>query len=201
MKEIKLSNELIPHRDFHKGYWYTSPNLDWYYFKKENRVDEIPTNKSFYNSVDKDLRSLTKFLHSEDIITTPSCSGHIYSKNYFEGIYDKLEKDSYIIKEEGLEVENIETGQKFLFKDFDYSLPYSKDEFIDSAIEYTKNGVIGINNLPERILKALDKIQTKKLRSTTDNGLCLIHTHGESTEEIKKVWSLVTYLLKRLYYL
>ena len=201
MKEIKLSNELIPHRDFHKGYWYKSPNLDWYYFKKETRLDEIPSNKSFYNSVDKDLRPLTKFLHSQDIITTPSCSGHIYSKNYFEGIYDKLEKDSYIIKEEGLEVENIETGEKFLFKDSNYSLSYSKDEFIDSAIEYTKNGVIGIDNLPERILKALDKIQTKKLRSTMDNGLCLIHTHGESTEEIKKVWSLVTYLLKRLYYL
>lgn len=201
MKKIKLSNELIPHRDFHKGYWYKSPNLDWYYFKREKRIDEIPSNKSFYSSLDKDLRPLTKFLHSEDIITTPSCSGHIYSKNYFEGIYDKLEKDSYIIKEEGLEVENIETGEKFLFKDSNYSLPYSKDEFIDSAIEYTKNGVIGIDNLPERILKALDKIQTKKLRSTMDNGLCLIHTHGESTEEIKKVWSLVTYLLKRLYYL
>ena len=60
MKEIKLSNELISHRDFHKGYWYKSPNLDWYYFKREKRIDEIPSNKSFYSSLDQALFNFFK---------------------------------------------------------------------------------------------------------------------------------------------
>ena len=35
-----------------------------------------------------------------------------------------------------------------------YKLPYTKEEFINSAIEYTKKGVIGIYDLNNNTVKA-----------------------------------------------
>ena len=201
MKEIKLSNNLVPHKDFHKGYWYKSPNLNWYYFKEEKRVNQLPSDNTFIKSVDKALQPLTKFLHSNNIITTPSCSGHIYSEEYFNDVFDKLEKDSYIIKDKGLKVKNIETGEEFLFIDKNYKLPYTKEEFINSAVEYTKKGVIGIYDLNNNTVKALNKIKSKKLYSKTNKNHTLIFTHSETPEEVEILWNMVTYLIKKLYYL
>ena len=66
-----LRSDLVPHTDFHRGYWYKSNLSDWYYFKESKR-DFTITEKFRYDLVDEDILPLVKALHSHDIPTTPS---------------------------------------------------------------------------------------------------------------------------------
>ena len=136
-------SDLIPHKDFHKGYWYGSSISNWYYFKESERDYNL---KEFFNyeAVDQPIRSLVGDLHSRGINTTPSCSGHNYTESYFSDLYDKIKLEEVIINTEGLDLVNIETFQQIVFYDKDYEFKYSKQEFIDKIIPYHKVGILGI---------------------------------------------------------
>src|SRR5690242_20563429 len=107
---MKITPALIPHEHFHKGIWLQPVDLPcWYYFMKMKNENDIK-NKDFLDSVDAPLKELVSFLHQRGLKTTPSCSGHHKSAKNFEKIYDVLEKDKEEIRNEGLELKDIETG-------------------------------------------------------------------------------------------
>src|SRR5204862_7330019 len=106
---MKITPEFIPHEQFHKGIWLQPVNRpSWYYFMKMKSTNDIK-NEDFMESVDAPLKELVSFLYQRDIKTTPSCSGHHKSEMNFEEIYDALEKDKEEIRNNGLQLKDIET--------------------------------------------------------------------------------------------
>ena len=138
-----LRSDLIPQKDFHKGYWHRSNTSNWYYFKEEERSYSIPENFN-YKTVDEDLREIVFDAHQKGFFTTPSCSGHNFSETYFSLLFDKIKEEEYLINTTGLELNNIETNAKLLYLDQKYIFKYSKKEFIKKIIPYHKVGILGI---------------------------------------------------------
>jgi hypothetical protein len=172
-----LRSDLVPHTDFHRGYWYKSNLSDWYYFKESKR-DFTITEKFRYDLVDEDILPLVKALHSHDIPTTPSCSGHDYPESYFKSLYEKIKIEEYLIKTIGLKLINIETFEEITFQDNLYSFIYSEDSFLSSIKDYSKYGILGIKGN----FSYIDSISN--LNMLTDGNITLFH----AVKGNKKVW-------------
>ena len=171
-------SDLIPHKDFHKGYWFKSQLSNWYYFREEKR--SFIVKKGFnYNSLDEQLVHLVRKLHKNGHKTTPSCAGHFFTEEYFKEVYKKIKIEEYIINNLGLELYNIETKQKEIFKDRGYSFPYTEESFIHEAIPYSKKGVLGILGDFSYI------VNTKNYTVEYKDGITFFFTENGS----QKVWN------------
>ena len=135
--------DLVPHIDFHKGYWFKSNISDWYYFKEQKRPYTIPEYFN-YSLLDKELLSLIIFLHKKNIPTTPSCSGHFFPEEYFIELYQKIKIEEHLIRSVGLELKNIETQEIINFKDKNYRFTYPQRSFTKLAQPYSKQGILGV---------------------------------------------------------
>ena len=135
--------DLVPHIDFHKGYWFKSNISDWYYFKEQKRPYIIPEYFN-YSLLDKELLSLVIFLHKKNIPTTPSCSGHFFPEEYFIELYQKIKIEEHLIRSVGLELKNIETQEIINFKDKNYRFTYPQRSFTKLAQPYSKQGILGV---------------------------------------------------------
>lgn len=190
---MKLNSDLISHEDFHKGYWLNTHGCDWFFFYKSPREFNIPRNKSFYNTLDEDLKDLVYFFHSKGIPTTPSCSGHIQNDNHYNDIFTSLLKTTQKIKKTGVNLMNAESNKKFYYRNPKFNLPYSRNEFIDQLRDYQKKGVLGFidqNNIYEKMKKEIDVLN--------NDGVTLILTEGKNENEIKKNWKFINQLIKKL---
>ena len=73
-----------------------------------------------------------------------SCEGHFSSVEEFEPIWKKISSDSEVIRTRGLPVSDVETGEKFLFKNKDYRIPWENYEsFWEEAGTSQSQGYIG----------------------------------------------------------
>lgn len=136
-------SDLVNHLDFHKGYWFKSNISDWYYFKEQERPYNIP--KYFnYTLLDRNLLSLVVLLHKKNIPTTPSCSGHILTEDYFIELYQKIKIEEQLIRGNGLLLKNVETQDTLLYKDKNYKFIYPQHSFIKLTSSYSKQGVLGV---------------------------------------------------------
>jgi hypothetical protein len=152
-----ITPEFIAHEEFHTGKWLLPVKRpSWYYFKK-GKIRHRITSRKFYKSVDPPLKNLVAFLHKKNITTTPSCSGHHKNEKDFRKIYDALKEDETEIKNEGLEMEDIESGKKLVFRNKKYKLPWTKKEFLKGVMHYQGKGILGIQ------LKKNDKRKTNLL--------------------------------------
>ena len=136
-------SNLIPHNQFHKGYWYKSDISKWYYFKYQDREFNIHPNFD-YSLVDKDILSLVKLFHSKGIPTTPSCSGHELPIMYFKELYQGIIEEQNIINTSGLTLINSETGESCLFQDSNYKFEYTEQSFLQLIQPYSQAGVLGV---------------------------------------------------------
>ena len=137
-------SSLTPHKDFYKGYWFRSPNTNWYFFYESSKKFSNNTSEEFYNTLDYELIDLVKLLHSKNIITTPSCSGHSYDEIYYSRLYEEIQKDYSRIRSTGLQLTNIENLEQTNFHKPDFTFPYTKEEFVNIMLDYGKIGVLGL---------------------------------------------------------
>jgi len=196
---MKISPELIPHTQFHTGAWLLSVERpDWYYFRKKSKPSKI-TNKRFLKTIDRPLRSLVSFLHSKGIKTTPSCSGHHFSERNLEKMYDNLEADRDAIQTRGLQLKDVETGKTYFFRDKNYSLPWSREEFISQVTTYQKKGVLGLRlGKHKNIMQHLLKLNVNGASIKKDKGIILFFTDNE-TGDNTKAWKKITKEVKRVF--
>lgn len=180
----KLNPNLIPHENFHKGYWLKNEYCPWFFFFESERDYTLPDNKKFYTTLDEDLKNLVFLFHSKKIPTTPSCSGHVKKVDDYINIFSSLVDTKNQIKYEGIELVNPETNKRFFYKNRNYSLPFSRDEFISQLMNYQKKGVLGFVDDG----KIYEKLQ-RNFPSIKDDGITLVLTEGRTTKEIKKNWS------------
>ena len=85
-----LNSDFIPHENFHKGFWLKTEKCQWFFFYESPREFNLPNNKNFYNTLDEDLKDIVIGLHSKNIPTTPSCSGHIKNDDHYEKIFKTI---------------------------------------------------------------------------------------------------------------
>jgi hypothetical protein len=130
-------------------------------------------------------------LHSKKIPTTPSCSGHIKSDEHYDKIYKNLVHTKNLIKKDGVELLNPETNRKFFYKNQNYKLPYTKDEFLRKLRKYQTKGVLGIVDDGTIFEKLKGKTPIKK----SDN-ITLIMTEGKTPKEISNKWKEIEKILK-----
>ena len=116
----------------------------WYYHGDRESIS-LPENPDFEDTVDPDLKPLVEFLHLRRIPTTPSCSGHFPDEDHFKKIWRKLTLEKDLIRTKGLPLEDVETGEKVLFKDPEYELPWEAfSEFFTKKSEHAKGGYLGM---------------------------------------------------------
>ena len=107
-----------------------------------------------------------EFLHERNITTTPSCSGHCKSERNFAKLWDDLEADKADVRQDGLVMKEIESGERFRFRDPAYQLPWTKETFIDRARNCQQKGIVGL-----------------RVNGETKNELLQLKCDGTTTEE------------------
>jgi hypothetical protein len=186
-----LNPNLIPHEDFHKGLWLQTQKSPWYFFYETPRDYVIPRNKSFYKTVDPNLLDIVKFLHSKNIPTTPSCSGHIKPLLQYGTLFNTIKNVQNDIKNNGIELTNPETNRKFFYKNGNYDLPWNKENFISQMDDYQKKGVLGFVDDDNHY----DWI-SKTIPSKNENGITLIFTKSNNESDLSRNWNSISNILK-----
>ena len=137
-------SSLTPHRDFYKGYWFRSTNSNWYFFYECPKEFMISTSDEFYKTLDYELVDIVKLLHSKNIATTPSCSGHSFNTDYYSALYNTIQKEYSHIRSTGLQLTNVENLEQTNYLDSNFYFPYSKEKFVDIMLVYGKVGILGL---------------------------------------------------------
>lgn len=196
---MKISPELIPHAQFHKGIWlFSLRQPGWYYFLKKKNPNHI-RNKSFLDSVDEPLKELVKHLHERNIRTTPSCSGHHISERDLSRFYTELEGDQEMICGEGLYLKDVESDEVYLFREPDYRLPWTRQQFLDKLESYQPRGVLGMRLGNKRKVKTMIKsMKVDGARVTEQEGITFIFTNENAWREDGQVWKEVTEQIKTI---
>jgi hypothetical protein len=186
LKPWKIYPDLVPHDSFHKGYWL---NIDgpesWYYFFPTNRPYKIPSNDSFYNTLDNDLIKIVKLLHSNNIPTTPSCSGHFDSQDHYVKIYERLLNNASRINTGGVILNNPETGKRYLYKNRNYKLPWNLETFVDKSVDYQTKGVLGFVDPNGTYYNLVNS----DFDCGHDNGITLVFENSTSKQYKSSKWN------------
>ena len=191
----KITPELIPHHQFHKGCWLLSVKRpEWYYFMKSESPHYI-SNEHFLESVDPPLKDLVDFLKHSGIETTPSCAGHKKSRKEFEKIYNALEKDKEEIRMNGLKLRDIESGKTYLYKNKHYDLPWNKETFLNKVLRYQENGVIGIR-APGKMKDKMLHIHIPGVKISQEDSIVIIETSEQTSQDIMNKWKKITRKIK-----
>ena len=90
---MKISVDLIPHTDFHKGLWLQSNQSPWYFFYNSPREYTLPKDSKFYKTVDDELKGRLPVKHDNGItlIFSKGNSEDSISKNW-NNVYKLLNK-------------------------------------------------------------------------------------------------------------
>lgn len=190
---MKLNANLIPHKDFHKGYWLKTNQCPWFFFYESPREFKIPNNKEFYKTLDEDLKESVIHLHSLGIPTTPSCSGHVKDDRHYDEIYNTLENTQNRIKESGVDLINPETNKKFFYQNPKYNLPMEREDFVNKIRKYQKRGVLGFVDDGE-----IYEMLNYELPLERSGDVTMILTEGKTKGQIKRNWKNIEKIIKEL---
>jgi hypothetical protein len=199
---MEITPDLIPHDRFHQGSWLQAElNPGWYYFMERKCPHRI-RNRDFFKSVDKPLKELVRFLHEKGISTTPSCSGHHFPEGALARIYDGLCSDAERIRSDGLWMNDIESNERFFFRQPGYHLPWSKEEFLKRLGHYQQKGVLGLSasERPECVSKLARVLEAEMIRGVhveKRGSLMLIFVTGNGEGDNDSTWYKVTRSAKR----
>jgi hypothetical protein len=196
---MKPTPAIIPAEHLHEGGWLRS-NLPhaWYYFVKKPRRATRGTDAAFIRTVDKPLRALVRFLHEHCIATTPSCSGHILSREQLHAIYGTLQQEAKAIRNGGLELCDVETERCRVHEDDRYTLPWSETVFARKVRRDQRYGVLGMRLGARR--KARQRIRELRIPGVhmeEHDRTLFIFSHGASERAIERIWSEVTREVKK----
>jgi len=127
------SLEAVKYKDMPNKKWFMSPyHKDWYYHLPRKKISK-PKSDILNATLDPCLKKLAICLNLSGYTTLPSCSGHYYSREKCNKIYNKILKDSEEIKSSGLNLIDVESGKTFYFQDSEWELPWNKKVFFDIA--------------------------------------------------------------------
>jgi hypothetical protein len=189
---MKISPDLLPHTEFHKGLWlHPGHKYGWYYFMKKKNSFLI-SDPSFIDTVDGPLRELVTFLTEKNIRTTPSCSGHHIDKHEIKKIYEGLEEDAEKILKQGLELKDVQSGRKYIYSNAHYHLPWNEGDFSERLSKYQHTGVLGMKLGKRKTAKArLLSLDLPDTRIKEKDNILFILTNEDGSRNFG-VWKEIT---------
>jgi hypothetical protein len=197
---MTITPELIPHSEFHTGIWLRSTGKEgWYYFVKKHNKNLV-TSIDFLQSVDEPLRDLVKFLQQKGIRTTPSCAGHHINEKDIERVYRSLIEDGRKIRNGGLTLKDVQTGEEYFYREKAYNLPWNETDFKKKLKRYQQKGVLGIRLGNRKKLKNdLLKLASEGFNVIERDSLVLILTDEKRQEDNNKKWKEITARVKEIF--
>jgi hypothetical protein len=197
---MRVTADMIPHEEFHKGVWLLPAVRPlWYYFG-ESLSRPAAASRDLIQTVDRALRELVIFLQEAGIRTTPSCSGHDHSPRHYSRIYDALDADADEIRGPGLWMRDVESGERYSFQRADYRLPWNKPGFIEKALQYQLQGVIGFKlGRPDtpRVRRLLS-VDMPGVSVKRQDGTLIIRTDASRDGDCASLWKKVTREMKKI---
>lgn len=131
---MTVSVKVVKYRDMPSRQWYMSPDhKSWYYHTPRTTPSEELTPKFLEATLDPPLRLLALGLNSLGYTTLPSCSGHYMTQTQIDETYDRLVEDARKIRRGGIELVDVETGEKMGHEDPSWHLPWDRRQFAAAA--------------------------------------------------------------------
>lgn len=197
---MHISSALIPQSQFHMGAWLIQVEQpSWYYFMKKKNTNLI-SNDHFMESVDAPLKDLVHFLHTQQVPTTPSCSGHFRSREEYKKVFASLVKDKETIHHEGLDLKDIETGKIYHYQDKNYRLPWQEEEFLDRIMSYQHKGVVGMRLGHKRsIKKQILSLEFSGVKFEEKENIVLILLEKNSEASNIRTWAEITEAIQSIF--
>jgi hypothetical protein len=130
----KVSIGVVKYHDMPARQWYMSPHhTDWYYHTVRTTPSSALDQKHLDATLDPPVRLLALGLNSLGYTTLPSCSGHYKGADELNEAYENLVSDSRIIRKDGLELLDVENGNKLVHCDPSWHLPWTRSDFMRLA--------------------------------------------------------------------
>jgi len=177
--------EFVPVRRMSEKSWYKSPHhTEWYYHTPRNDARGSDDYDQLENTLDPCMSSLVEIFHDLNVETLPSCQGHYHTPRDIVRKYANLLRDAEDIRGSGLELECVETGEKFIHQDSDWELPWSLEGFVKKTQEDSKEGFLGIKeSLSDRLINLLESaIPGLRIEIEPESTNFLIHTGEPETQ-------------------
>ena len=124
---VKFRN--MPDKD-----WFESEDHGLWYYHKPRKSEDMASPDVLSKSLDHCLKPLALHLMKLGCKTLPSCQGHFHDTGHYSTTFDKLMSDSEKIRNEGLRLKNVETGDVFVFQKEDWQLPWSRQGFVEDML-------------------------------------------------------------------
>ena len=185
----EISPDFVPHEDFHNYRWVSSGPGNWYYKIPHKADPKIPKNpRDFLKTLDKELIAPVSYLHSLNVPTTPSCSGHFNDPKEYEKIYHSLQNEEKKIRSIGVEFKDPEDDSKFFLKNKKYELPWERDPFVERSVEHSKFGVLGIHDPKDIFYNKILNGNIQNSQLIKNGELTIFLTSPANDSERLKCW-------------
>lgn len=127
---MTVSVQSVKYRDMPSRQWYMSPHhKSWYYHTDRTSPSDELSPQFLEATLDPPLRLLALGLNALNYTTLPSCSGHYVSEDEASAAYDALLNDAKCVRNGGLELVDVENGNKLLHRDASWYLPWDRAGF------------------------------------------------------------------------
>lgn len=206
---FELSADIVPIADMNDKRWFVSENHTNIYYHCDRLDVETEINDDIIDTVDPNLKNLVRFFHTRGIQTGASCQGHEETIFDVSERYIALQDDAEQIRNEGLVVTDLESGEEFIWQDSEYEIPF--DSFDDAIEEFTHHSIKGALTiyLSDSDIETLLEIEpeindigiTVQHIGDLDDGRYeyMLFAESQSEDEQADKWkSLTTFLLKTL---
>ena len=83
-----------------------------------------------------------------------------------------------------------------MYRNEEYVLPWSKDDFIEKVEDYQQHGVLGIRINQEEPKNQILDLHVPGVRMQEKDSILFIHTHANGYGSIKLIWEKITEEIK-----
>ena len=129
-----VSVSVVKYGDMPTRQWYMSPShSEWYYHTPRTSPSDELDAQFLDATLDPPLSLLAMGLNGLGYTTLPSCSGHYKGPDELNEAYDALVEDARNIRKGGLELIDVENGNKLVHRDESWYLPWDLREFARQA--------------------------------------------------------------------
>jgi hypothetical protein len=131
-----VSVGVVKYRDMPSRQWYMSPqHTSWYYHTPRTAPSSELDTQFLDATLDPPVRLLALGLNSLGYVTLPSCSGHYKRPEELNETYDALVEDARKIRKDGLELVDVENGNKLVHQSDAWHLPWDRATFLRQSAE------------------------------------------------------------------
>ena len=178
--------------------WYRPLYHYDYYYHVPKKNNLINTDK-LLDSIDKDIYEIVRIAHEKGLSTNSSCQGHFFTIKELKEKYKKAKEDEKQIRDFGLVLENVETGEHILWQQSDYKFPYTQQKYIE-IMRKKPRGYLPIY-LHEKNCGVCHKLDDKGIPYHFDEkeGLLEFHIDEKNKIEQTSLWNDITNVFGEYY--